>query len=100
MSIDLNRFHRFVQNANVYYLIQLIYIYIYRYTYISEVGGVSPTGKSFRFVRSCVRCEAAYAPETMLLPRLGRGSSRNAPLGAVVARALRLSVGHLCVKSR
>ena len=27
---------------------------LYIYIYISEVGGVSPTGKSFRFV-SCVR---------------------------------------------
>ena len=33
-------------------------VYIYIYIYISEVGGGSlahPTGKSFRFVRACVR---------------------------------------------
>ena len=40
-----------------------IYIYIYTYTYIyiyiyRRLGGVRPTGKSFRFVRACVR---AYA---------------------------------------
>ena len=28
---------------------------IYIYIYLSEVGGVSPTGKSFRFVRACAR---------------------------------------------
>ena len=34
--------------------------------YILEVGGVSPTGKSFRFVRACERArrgEAAWASE-------------------------------------
>jgi len=30
-------------------------IHICVYIYISEVGGVSPTGKSFLFVRACVR---------------------------------------------
>ena len=44
---------------------------------------VSPTGKSdsVRFVRACRACgrgEAACARETMLLPRLGCGSSKNA----------------------
>ena len=58
---------------------------------------MSPTGKSYSF-RSCVRAsEAACARGTMLLPRLGRRSSGNAPPWSrgrvVVARALRLSVG-------
>ena len=42
------------------YVCTCIYIYIYIYIryyniYISEVGGVSPTGKSFRFVCACAR---------------------------------------------
>ena len=70
-----------------------IYIYIYR-----RLGGVSPTGESFHFVPAYVRCEAACARGTMLLPRLGGGSSGNAPPGrrrasSRVAGALRLSVG-------
>ena len=41
--------------------------------------GVSPTGKSYSF-RSCVRAsEAACGRGTMLLPRLGCGSSQRAP---------------------
>ena len=28
-----------------------------KYRQISDVGGLSPTGKSFRFVRACVRAE-------------------------------------------
>ena len=56
-----------------------VYIYIYIYIYISEVGTVIPTGKSYSF-RSCVRAsEAACARETMLFPRLGRGSFKRAP---------------------
>ena len=42
--------------------LQIIYIYIY----IIGVWGVSPTGKSFRFVRACERArrgEAAWASE-------------------------------------
>ena len=59
---------------------------------VSPVGGwgVSPTGKSesVRFVRACRACgrgEAACARETMLLPRLGCGSSKCAPV-CVAAR--------------
>ena len=51
---------------------------MYVYMYISEVGIVSPTGKSFRFVRACVRAcerarrgEAVCACETLLLQSLG-----------------------------
>ena len=56
---------------------------------------MSPTGKSdsVRFVRACRACgrgEAACARETMLLPRLGCGRSKNAPVCRVVARALPL----------
>ena len=63
---------------------------------LSEVGGVSPTGKSYSF-RSCVRAsEAACACETMLLPWLGCGSSQRPPgCRRRVPRALRLSVGQL-----
>ena len=51
---------------------------------------MSPTGKSYSF-RSCVRAsEAACARGTMLLPRLGRRSSGNAPPRGRVARALPL----------
>ena len=63
-----------------------------------EIGGwgVSPTGKSYSF-RSCVRaCEAACAREAMLFPRLGCGSSNNAPASS--SRALCLSVGHVLVQ--
>ena len=55
-----------------------IYIYIYMYIYILyiyirlEVGGgesfVTPTGKSFRFVRACVRAS-------------GRGEARRSCVG-------------------
>ena len=49
---------------------------------------MSPTGKSYSFsscVRACVRamrCEAACARGTMLLPRLGGQSSNNPPSSA------------------
>ena len=44
---------------------------------------MSPIGKSYSF-RSCVRaCEAACARETMLLPRLGCGSSKNVPVSCL-----------------
>ena len=32
----------------------IAYVYI-KNTYLSEVGGLRPTGKSFRFVRACAR---------------------------------------------
>ena len=42
-------------------------MYIYTHIYISEVGIVSPIGKSFRFVRACVRaCERARRGEAKL----------------------------------
>ena len=43
---------------------------------------VQPGNRFVSFVR-CVPCGAACARGTVLLPRLGRESSRNAPLGAV-----------------
>ena len=56
---------------------------------------MGPTGKSYSF-RSCVRAsEAACARGTMLLPRLGCGTSKNAPrlpVCCVVLRALPLVV--------
>ena len=46
---------------------------------------MSPTGKSYSF-RSCVRAsEAACARETMLFPRLGRGSFNSTPAWRRVA---------------
>ena len=54
-------------NKYIYiYIYTYIYIYIYMYVYVLEGGGVSPTGKSFRFVRACERArrgEAAWAGE-------------------------------------
>ena len=45
---------------------------------------MSPTGKSYSF-RSCVRAsEAACARGTMLLPRLGRASSKSTPGGVAL----------------
>ena len=53
--------------------------------YTSEVGGVSPTGKSYSF-RSCVRAsgrarrgEAACGREATLLPWLGFRTGNSAP---------------------
>ena len=54
-------------------------MYIYIYIYISELGG-STTQKSFRLLRACVRCEAACARGTMLLPTLGGGGSLESSL--------------------
>jgi hypothetical protein len=41
---------------NIYIIYIYLYIYvciIYIYIYVSEVGGGTPTGKSFCFVRAC-----------------------------------------------
>ena len=47
---------------------------------------MSPTGKSYSF-RSCVRAsEAACARETMLFPRLGRGSFNSPPAASSCRR--------------
>ena len=37
----------------------LRFLFVYIYIYILEVGGVSPTGKSFGVVRACVRAVVA-----------------------------------------
>ena len=70
----------------IYYVSRLIDI-------SSEVGGVgssldSPPNREIVSFRSCVRCEAACARRTMLLPRLGGGSSQNAPRPPARRRAL------------
>ena len=50
------------------------------YIDVSEVGGVSPTRKSYSF-RSCVRAsEAECGRGTLLFPWRGLKSSRNAPV--------------------
>ena len=76
------------------------YVCICMYMYVSEVGGVSPTGKSASF-RSCVRAcerarrgEAACGCETTLLPWLGFGTSDSPPpaRGAGAGRALPFAV--------
>ena len=74
--------------------VYVMFVYVL-FWYIFSCGGwgVSPTGKSYSF-RSCVRAsEAACGRGTMLLPRLGCGSSQRAPGSGRVPRALRLSVG-------
>ena len=53
-----------------------------------EVGGVSPTGKSFRFVRACERArrgEAVCACETMLFPWLGCKTRKSPPAARALA---------------
>ena len=69
-----------------------MYIGVYIYIYISEVGGkksgAAPTGKSYSF-RSCVRAsgrarrgEAACGREATLLPWLGFRTGNSAPAPA------------------
>ena len=72
------------------YIYKYIYIYIYVslsfyiYKYVSEVGGVSPTGRSYSF-RSFVRAsEAACGRRMVLLPWLGFGSSQRGPVSCGV----------------
>ena len=55
-----------------------IHIYVYTHIHILEVGGVIPTGKSFRFVRACERagearrnCVAARSDVIRLMSALG-----------------------------
>ena len=65
-----------------------IYIYIIIYTHIGGWGGesfVTPTGKSFRFVRACERArrgEAAWVSESLddSLQYVGRGEASSDPL--------------------
>ena len=64
------------------------YNLFFLYKRTSEVGGVSPTGKSYSF-RSCVRAsgrarrgEAACGREATLLPWLGFRTGNSAPAPA------------------
>ena len=63
------------------------------YIYISEIGGVvvrPPQNSGFVSFRSCRRCKAACARETMFLPALGGRSSESALAARVVSyRVLR-----------
>ena len=86
--------------------------------YISEVGIGSPTGKSFRFVRACVRaCERARRGEAKLCAPVRRCCFRGWVAGAefvlrcvarggawractLVRRASNLFVCHVCWLNR
>ena len=66
----------------------LVYIYIYaHFFFLSEVGGMAPTGKSCRFVRAlraCGRGEAVRGCEALCLHIAGAEIRNSPPSRALV----------------